>query len=61
LAPSGVSTIIYFASEDCAIEEKMIPELGGKIHKSKMSIGEYGFIALAMDPEGNMIGFHSMN
>ncbi len=60
LTPSGVSTIIYFASEDCAIEEKAIPKLGGKIHKPKMAIGQYGFIALAVDTEGNMIGIHSM-
>lgn len=60
LIPSGVSTIIYFGSEDCAIEEAMIPQLGGKIHKSKMSIGQFGFITLAVDTEGNMIGIHSM-
>lgn len=53
------STIIYFRSEDCAIEEKKIPEAGGKIFKSKMSIGEYGFIVLGYDTEGNLIGIHS--
>lgn len=61
LIPSGISTIIYFGSDDCAVEEKMIPKLGGKIHKPKMSIGQYGFITLAIDTEGNMIGIHSMN
>jgi len=25
-----------------------------------MSIGQYGFIALAVDTEGNMFGLHSM-
>lgn len=60
LTPNGISTIIYFGSEDCATEEKMIPKLGGKIHKPKMSIGQYGFITLAIDTEGNMIGIHSM-
>lgn len=60
LTPSGVSTIIYFGSDDCSAEEGMIPKLGGKIHKSKMSIGQYGFIVLAVDTEGNMIGIHSM-
>lgn len=43
LIPSGVSTIIYFGSEDCSVEEKMIPKLGGKIHKPKMSIGSVWF------------------
>ena len=28
--------------------------------KGKMSIGQYGFIALMLDSEGNMIGLHSM-
>lgn len=60
LTPSGVNTIIYFGSEDCENEEKMIPRLGGKIHKPKMSIGQYGFITLAIDTEGNTIGLHSM-
>jgi len=33
---------------------------GAKVHRSKMSIGEYGHIALVYDSEGNMIGLHSM-
>jgi predicted enzyme related to lactoylglutathione lyase len=32
---------------------------GGKILKSKMAIGEFGFISLIMDTEGNTIGLHS--
>ncbi len=31
-----------------------------QIHFDKMSIGEYGFIALVYDTEGNLIGLHSM-
>ena len=33
---------------------------GGKIQKEKMSIGDYGFIVLVLDTEGNLIGLHSM-
>ena len=33
---------------------------GGRIQNEKMSIGQYGFIALVLDTEGNMIGLHSM-
>jgi predicted enzyme related to lactoylglutathione lyase len=33
---------------------------GGKIFKGKMSIGENGFIAIAVDTEGDWIGLHSM-
>jgi predicted enzyme related to lactoylglutathione lyase len=56
----GNSTIIYFGCADCAIEEARVLKQGGRIHKSKMPIGQYGFIALAYDSEGNMIGLHSM-
>ena len=33
---------------------------GGKVEKTKFSIGQYGFISLVYDTEGNMIGLHSM-
>ncbi|OLP18636.1 lactoylglutathione lyase [Leptolyngbya sp. 'hensonii'] len=56
----GNSTLIYFSCEDCAIEESRVPEFGGQIEKKKMSIGEYGFISLAIDTEGNMFGLHSL-
>lgn len=56
----GNSTIVYFASEDCSIEEARVEAAGGKVERSKMSIGEYGFISLVFDTEGNMIGIHSI-
>lgn len=56
----GNSTIVYFICEDCAVEAARIEPAGGRIFKAKMSIGQYGFIALATDTEGNMIGMHSM-
>jgi uncharacterized protein len=56
----GNSTIIYFGSEDCAVEESRIEAAGGKIFKSKFSIAEYGFIALCYDTENNMFGIYSM-
>ena len=56
----GNGTIVYFSCEDCAVEADLVGQSGGKIHKDKFSIGEYGFIALATDTEGNMIGLHSM-
>tara|TARA_R110001583_G_scaffold194720_3_gene366672 strand:- start:221960 stop:222076 length:117 start_codon:yes stop_codon:yes gene_type:complete len=33
---------------------------GGQTRKPKVSIGQNGFIALAIDTEGNMIGLHSL-
>jgi predicted enzyme related to lactoylglutathione lyase len=56
----GGGTIIYFSCEDCAAEASRAVKNGGKIFKEKFSIGEYGFIALATDTEGNLFGLHSM-
>jgi predicted enzyme related to lactoylglutathione lyase len=56
----GNSTLVYFSCTDCAIEAGRIVASGGRIQKEKMSIGQYGFIALGFDTEGNMFGLHSM-
>jgi hypothetical protein len=58
--PGGNSTIVYFACEDCAVEERRSAQHGGKILKAKTSIGEYGFMSLLHDTEGNLVGLHSM-
>lgn len=59
--PSGFAgTLVYFACDDCGREAGRVEKAGGKIFKPKFSIGEYGFIALVHDTEGNMIGLHSM-
>ncbi len=57
----GNSTLVYFACVDCAVEAKKASSGGGQIFKDKFSIGQYGFIALVTDTEGNMIGLHSMH
>lgn len=54
------SVLVYFTCEDCAAEESRVEAAGGRIQRPKMSIGEYGFISLVYDTEGNMIGLHSM-
>lgn len=54
------SVLVYFSCQDCASEAAKVKANGGKIEKEKFSIGQYGFIALAYDTEGNMIGLHSM-
>ena len=56
----GNSTIIYFHCNDCSVEESRVTKSGGRIERSKMAIGEYGFISLVFDTEGNIIGLHSM-
>ncbi|MGV6827117.1 MAG: VOC family protein [bacterium] len=55
----GNSTLVYFSCDDCAVEESRVADAGGQVHRPKMSIGEYGFISLVMDTEGNLIGLHS--
>lgn len=58
--PGGNSTLVYFSCEDCAVEAARVGENGGRVEKGKFSIGEYGYIALVCDTEGNMIGLHSL-
>jgi predicted enzyme related to lactoylglutathione lyase len=56
----GNSVIVYFACDDCAVEAKRVLQADGKIHRDKFSIGQYGYVALAVDTEGNTLGLHSM-
>lgn len=58
--PGAGGTIVYFHSEDCAVELSRVADAGGKVIAEKMSLGEYGFCAIAEDSEGNPIGFHSL-
>ena len=58
---SGVGgVIIYFPCEDCAALAEHAARNGARIQKPKTAIGQYGFISLIVDTEGNMIGLHSM-
>jgi predicted enzyme related to lactoylglutathione lyase len=59
-ASGGNSTIVYFSCADCAVEEGRVVKAGGSVHRPKFSIGQYGFISLVVDTEGNMIGLHSI-
>ncbi len=56
----GNSTIVYFNSMDCSLEEGRVERSGGKVFKKKMSIGVHGFMSLCFDTEGNMFGLHSI-
>jgi predicted enzyme related to lactoylglutathione lyase len=59
-AAGGNSTLVYFSCADCAVEAARALQHGGKIHEGKTSLGPYGYMALVIDTEGNMIGLHSM-
>jgi uncharacterized protein len=56
----GNSTLVYFECEDCAVEGSRVVAAGGQLSREKISIGEYGFVVLALDTEGNLFGLHSM-
>jgi hypothetical protein len=53
-------TLVYFVTDEINSELDRVQAAGGKIIRPKQSIGEFGFIALVEDTEGNMIGLHSM-
>jgi uncharacterized protein len=59
LPSGGNSTLVYFSCADCATEASRVVNAGGRIQREKMSIGQYGFVALAIDTEGNTFGLHS--
>ena len=58
--PSGGSTMVYFGSDDCAVELGRVEAAGGKLFKEKFSLGEHGFCGIGIDPDCNMFGVHSM-
>lgn len=58
--PGIGGTLVYFASEEINAELNRVEAAGGKILRPKLDIGEFGFIALIQDTEGNMIGLRSM-
>lgn len=60
VTPGPGGTMVYFICEDCAVEEARIVPNGGEILRAKFPIGENGFITIAKDTEGNVIGLHSM-
>lgn len=56
-SPDG--TLVYFSCADCALEASRVAAAGGTLVQGKTPIGAFGFIAFALDTEGNSIGFHS--
>ena len=59
-SPGVGGTIVYFSAEDCAVEEARVAMAGGKVIRPKFSIGEFGWVSLCLDTEGNMFGISSM-
>jgi uncharacterized protein len=61
MPPGPNNTVVYFETEDCLTEEKRIEAAGGKVVQPKTNIGEFGFISIFIDTEGNTVGLHSRN
>ncbi|HSD56300.1 MAG TPA: VOC family protein [Candidatus Saccharimonadales bacterium] len=59
-APGIGGTMVYFSVADCSIEESRVVAAGGKVIRPKFSIGEFGWVALCQDTEGNMFGLNSI-
>lgn len=59
MQPGANNTVVYFETEDCTAEESRIEQAGGKVVQPKTSIGEFGYIAIFIDSEGNTVGLHS--
>lgn len=59
--PGVGGTIIYFSPADFAIEQARTVAAGGIVIRPNFSIGEFGFVTLLQDTEGNIFGLNSMN
>jgi uncharacterized protein len=59
-SPGPGGTMIYFSVENCVIEESRVMAAGGKVTRAKFSIGEFGWVTLCQDTEGNPFGLSSM-
>ena len=59
MKPGTGGTLAYFTCKDCVHEISRVENAGGKVLQEKFQIGGHGFCAVAMDTEGNSIGFHS--
>lgn len=59
--PGMGGTLVYFSVENCANEEARVALAGGQVLRPKFSIGQFGWVTLCMDTEGNLFGLSSMS
>ena len=61
-APGAGGTLVYLNVEgDLDAVISRIPAAGGTLIKERFDISPHGFIAIFCDPEGNVVGLHSMS
>lgn len=60
-SPGPGGTVVYLNVEgDLDGVLARIPEAGGKVILPRKDIAPHGFIGIFSDPEGNVVGLHSM-
>ncbi|PTY01893.1 glyoxalase [Verrucomicrobia bacterium LW23] len=61
LKPGAGGTLVYLNVEgDLDGVVSRIPAAGGKVIVARKAIPPHGFIAIFSDPEGNVVGLHSL-
>lgn len=58
--PGVGGTLVYFSVADCAVEAQRAAAAGGAVVRPRFSIGEFGWVAICRDTEGNLFGLSSM-
>jgi uncharacterized protein len=58
--PGRGGTMVYFSVDDCAKEQSQVVLNGGSVVRPKFSIGQFGWVTLCEDTEGNLFGLSSM-
>ena len=56
--PAKHGTVVYLTVHSLDDTLERTKQYGGKIFKDKADIGEYGYIAIIEDSEGNRVGVH---
>ena len=60
--PSQKGSLVYLnGGDDLTASLDRVEQAGGTVIVPKTSIGEHGFIAQFIDPEGNKVALHSLN
>lgn len=59
-SPSNKGTLVYFNVADIEAVLDRVRRSGGKVIREKRNIGEYGFIGIFEDTEGNRLGLHCL-
>ena len=58
--PGIGGTIVYFSVEDSSIQAARVASAGGIVIRPKFAIGEFGWVSICQDTEGNLFGLSSM-